>query len=81
MKKIARGSWQESILKELRRDGEITSPVKYLKGYAKQYQSKYEQSFYNLLKRARVAGMLIERIPGPRGGEWSARYILIKDII
>jgi hypothetical protein len=78
--KIARGSWQESILKELRRNKEITSPVKYLKGYAKQYQSKYEQSFYNLLQRAKKAGMWIERIPGPRGGEWSARYILMRDI-
>jgi hypothetical protein len=79
--KIARGSWQESILKELRRNKEITSPMKHLRGYAQRYQTKYEQSFYNLLQRAKAAGMWIERIPGPRGGEWSARYILIKDII
>lgn len=75
----AKGSWQKEIVRELITNGEIHSPVAHLKGRASQYQSKYQSSFRNLLQRIQqIEGVQIQRIPGVRGGEWSAKYILLQ---
>lgn len=75
--KIARGTWQERIWKDLVTGFEITNPVSNLRGNARNYSSKYAESFGNLLHRAKLAGYKIQRTPGIRGGEYSATYQII----
>ncbi len=73
----ARGSWQYEICRDLERYGTITNPVSFLKGKAKSYSGKYQDSFTNLLSRIKAAGYTIDYIPGVRGGTWSAQYKLV----
>ena len=56
----------------------ITSPVRNLRGRARLYSSRYLTRFNNMLARARKQGWLIQRVPGPRGGEWSATYYAVR---
>lgn len=72
----AKGYWQKEIVRELITHGEINSPLAKIQGRASQYRSKYQTSFRNLLQRLQTQGVQIQRIPGVRGGEWSAKYIL-----
>jgi len=76
---IAKGSWQKQIWNDLLAGYAITNPVSDLVGTAKSYAGKYHASFSNLLHRARTAGYIIQRIPGSRGGEWSATYQIIAE--
>lgn len=71
---IAKGSWQALIWNMLLAGNEVTNPVSWLKGAARNYSDKYRESFSNLLHRAKTAGYTIQRTPGVRGGEWSATY-------
>jgi hypothetical protein len=74
--RIARGSWQQEIWDNLLKGYSVTSPVSGLRGKAKTYSGKYQESFRNLLVRAQEAGYKIIRTPGKLGGEWSATYKL-----
>lgn len=75
---FAKGSWQYQVARDLENcPSGITNPISYLKGAARSYSGKYEQSFRSLLRRIENAGYKIERTPGVRGGEWSATYKLI----
>lgn len=79
LKACARGSWQYNIVCDLIQYDSIINPCgKPLAGKAKSYAGKYQTSFYNLLKRLRAAGAVIEYIPGVRGGAYTARYKLIR---
>ena len=76
--KLAKGHWQENILFDLLTQKTIVSPIgKQLKGRARNYIGRYEESFYNLLSRLNSAGITVQRTPGPRGGEYSATYKII----
>jgi hypothetical protein len=75
-KKIARGSWQQEIWDNLQKGYSVTNPVSSLRGKAKTYSGKYQESFRNLLTRAQEAGYKISKTPGIRGGEWTATYKL-----
>ncbi len=70
------GSWQQSILREMLRYGQVTNPVRSLRGKASRYSGRYDQSFHSLLDKMRASGYTINRISGPRGGEWSAVYYI-----
>lgn len=54
----------------------VASPARTIRGRAKSYLPRYVRSFNNLLERMGAAGLVVERIPGPRGGEWCATYKL-----
>mgnify|MGYP000899673575 CR=1 FL=1 len=77
MEKLAKGSWQREICRNLESGKEIRSPLGNLKGKAKSYSLHYSSSFSNLLSRLVKAGYKIQRTPGPRGGEYSATYRLV----
>lgn len=71
--RITKGSEQEYWFRQLTSGG-MNAPERYLRGRARSYSGKYRSSFNALLSRMRKAGYKIERTPGVRGGEWSARY-------
>ena len=50
-----------------------------LRGKAARYASSYAASFRNLLDRLRKAGIVVERTPGPRGGEYRAEYRIVAE--
>jgi hypothetical protein len=79
----ARGSWQLEVVNELiyassrsplYSDGFVMNPMYYLRGRARSYAGRYQQSFYSLLRRVRDAGYTVDQELGPKGGLWSARY-------
>ena len=74
--KLAKGSWQHSILHDLITFTTITNPVSCLRGNAKKYSGKYQTSFNSLLSRLENAGYSITVKRGIRGGLWSATYTL-----
>ena len=76
---IARGHWQRLKLDAMLNGGTY-SPAYNLKGNAKQFTRRYEVSFNRLCNRLRDAGYLVVRVPGPRGGEYSARYYAQKGL-
>jgi len=76
---FAKGSEQMVWEKQLLSDGGCINPVKFLKGKAKKYSGRYETSFRNLLDRMKGSGYIVTRIPGPRGGEYSATYFAHKN--
>lgn len=71
---IARGDWQRSILAALLDGRAIKNPVASLRGKAKNYSGKYEESFRSLLARMRAAGYNVECTLGPHGGLSGATY-------
>jgi len=73
----AKGCWQDGIVRDLLRGGEVRNPLSLLRGKAKLYSLRYEESFRNLRHRLHDAGAVIEYIPGPRGGAWGAHYRLV----
>ena len=77
LQKLAKGSWQRSILNRLLTGSSITNPIASLQGKARNYSLNYQNSFYSLLTRLKDSGIEISRTPGPRGGEWSAKYQII----
>jgi len=74
--KLAKGSWQYSILKDLLSNSTITNPLKLLKGKARSYSSRYQASFFALLFRIEKAGYSITIQSGPMGGQWGSTYTL-----
>jgi len=74
--KLAKGSWQYQILKDLLSNSTITNPLKSLKGNAKSYSSRYRVSFFALLFRIEKAGYTITIQSGPLGGQWGSTYTL-----
>jgi len=74
--KLAKGSWQRSILRDLLSYSAITNPIKSLKGNAKSYSKRYQVSFFALLFRIEKAGYTITVKPGPLGGQWGSTYSL-----
>jgi len=74
--KLAKGSWQYQILKDLLSNSTITNPLKSLKGKARSYSSKYQASFFALLFRIEKAGYSITIQSGPLGGQWGSTYTL-----
>ena len=74
--KLAKGSWQRSILKDLISCKDITNPIKALKGNAKSYSGRYQVSFFALLRRIENAGYTITIQSGPLGGQWGSTYSL-----
>lgn len=75
----AKGNWQREIVKDLIQYGTITNPIKFLRGAAKQYSKKYEDSLYNLIRRIESeTGIKIRIVEyGSRGGMWSAKYGIV----
>ena len=74
--KLAKGSWQQSILRNLISNHIITNPIRELRGNARKYQGRYQASFNSLLSRLRKAGYTITIQLGPLGGQWGAIYTL-----
>jgi hypothetical protein len=74
---IAKGSWQKDIWHDLKAGKVVDSPFKYIQGNASKYLSRYKESFANMLNRAHAKGYIVARIPGTRGGEYSAKYMII----
>ena len=74
--KLAKGSWQRSILRDLISYTTITNPIKSLKGKAKSYSGRYQTSFFALLFRVENAGYNITIQSGPLGGRWGSTYTL-----
>ena len=79
MMACARGRWQRQIVSYLIRDGEVTNPISWLQGTAKNYSRRYEESFRNLISRLETeAGVKVRVIQrGPRGGMWGAKYGIV----
>jgi len=74
--KLAKGSWQRSILRDLLSNSTITNPLKSLKGSARNYSSRYQVSFFALLRRIENAGYTITIKSGPLGGQLGSTYSL-----
>ena len=74
----AKGSWQEGIVRDLLSRKEIRNPLAVLRGKAKNYYLRYEESFNNLKERIEAAGAKLEYIPGVRGGVPTSRYRLVR---
>ena len=79
MMACARGRWQRQIVEYLYYDGEITNPISWLQGTAREYKQRYEESFSNLISRLEAdAGVKVRIIQyGPRGGRWGAKYGIV----
>jgi len=75
----ARGHWQKEIVADLIRYGTIDNPIKELRGAAKEYKYRYEESFSNLISRLEAdAGVKVRIVQyGPRGGRWGAKYGIV----
>lgn len=73
--KCARGSWQRGIIDDMLVGG-CTNPVAQLRGKAKDYSGRYQESFDNLLDRLQSAGITVHKQLGPRGGEFSAVFTI-----
>jgi hypothetical protein len=71
---LARGCEQRSFLRSALQPEGAFPVTRTLRGRAKMYAGRYAASQANLLTRVEAAGYLVIRTPGPRGGEWSARY-------
>lgn len=83
LKAQARGSWQREVIGDLVRandggafypDQFSTNPMYYLRGNARNYMGRYQQSFSSLIERVRDAGFVVDVKLGPKGGYWSAQY-------
>ena len=77
LKGLAKGHWQASILRDLLTLTEVENPLRFLRGAAKRYYRRYENSFFNLLSRLKQAGINVQYNPGPRGGQWGSSYKII----
>ena len=73
----AKGSWQREIVRDLLRREEIGNPLAALRGRAKNYYLRYEESFNNLKDRIENTGAKLEYIPGIRGGVPTSKYRLV----
>lgn len=74
---VAKGHWQQSIWHDLKAGKVVDSPFRFIQGRASRYLSRYQDSFRNMLERATAKGYVITRIPGVRGGEYSAKYMIL----
>lgn len=73
----AKGCWQDEIVRDLLRGGQVWNPISALRGRAKNYSLHYQVSLNNLLGRLEAAGAKVEYESGPRGGAWGAHYRLV----
>lgn len=73
MSNIPRGHWQAGIFEEMVL-GMCHNPVALLRGNAKSYLPRYQESFEHLVRRAMKAGWHFTMHLGPRGGAWSADF-------
>jgi len=71
---LAKGRAQKKLVYDLINYGETARLGKYMKKQG--YYTQYCESFSNLFFRLREAGVNIKKIPGKRGGEWTARYFI-----
>jgi hypothetical protein len=69
--------WQRDIARRLLARQVVPNPIAQLRGRASSYAGHYTSSFSSLLAKLARAGYTVQRIPGPRGGEWSAIYQII----
>lgn len=72
--RIARGNYQKNIVRGYETLGGST-----LKGKAKEYRRKYDESARNLISRIKESGIPHEIKLGPRGGWYSATLVIIED--
>lgn len=73
--KLARGHWQEEILRDLLKGEKVANPVGLLRGNARSYAGRYAESLRNLFTRMEAAGYRVEMVEyGPRGGYLSGYY-------
>jgi hypothetical protein len=76
-RRVVRGAFQKDTVRYFLNKGEIyASAVHHVRGRAGTYLDKYQQSIDSLMERLQDAGFDIEYQPGPRGGKWTAVYIL-----
>jgi hypothetical protein len=76
-RRIVRGAFQKDTARYFLNKGEIyASAVHHVRGSAGMYLDKYQRSIDSLMERLQDAGFDIEYQPGPRGGKWTAVYIL-----
>ena len=73
----ARGKWQEDLFDALMAGKKVTNPPRTLKGKAAQYAPNYWRSWRNMLRRMCECGFIIGKEPGPRGGDFRAKYYLM----
>lgn len=78
--RAARGDWQREQVRAMRAVAGAPSPARELRGRARGYAARYMASFANLCARLEAQGVPIERVPGPRGGEWTARYYILPEV-
>ena len=72
----AKGSWQRSLVRAMAQYW-MPNPVSHLGGNARLYRGRYQASFQTLLSRLNATGrVVVDRRPGPNGGEYSATYHL-----
>lgn len=71
---IARGRAQQYYWGLMTGANGCPSMRKLVIGRARRYLDLYEQGFRRMIDRAKREGWEVERVPGPRGGEWGAIY-------
>ena len=79
MLNCAKGNWQREIVEDLIRYGTITNPTKFVRGRARNYITRYENSLSNLISRLeKQAGVKVRVVEkGSKGGMWSAKYGIV----
>jgi hypothetical protein len=77
-REVKMGHWQEGLRAKLENGQIVRNPIAVLKGKAKKFASHYNASFQSLLSTMKKDGWKIKRVPGSRGGEWSATYSAYK---
>jgi biotin operon repressor len=76
-RRVVRGAFQRDTVQYFLSRGKIyASAIHHVRGRAGAYLDKYQQSIDSLIKRLQDAGFDIEYQLGPRGGKWTAVYIL-----
>lgn len=78
MNRVAKGKWQQEIEEQLLAGQTIPHPAGQLRGAAKDWQLRYDESFESLIARMRAAGHDIEVGTGPRGGRYSGQVRIRK---
>jgi hypothetical protein len=76
--RIARGYLQREAYEKLLRGEKVHRFSHDLRGKARTYKGRYDDSFFSLLDRMKSAGIIVELVElGPRGGLGSALYAVV----